>query len=290
MERIQSAIQKARAARERQQAGGAKQDEAVPRSAAPVAALAEAAAPQARPAEEISAAWMALPAYAPQPRQLEKSRVVSFEPGPKSTPFDVARTRLLKQMRANDWRRIAITSPGPGCGKTMTTLNLAFSLARQSEIRTLVIEADLRRPALAKALGLKAHHSFSTVLEGASQARDHMVRHGPNLAFGTNYLPAKNAAELLQSARVAEVLDEIEAEYAPDVMLFDMPPLQAGDDTLGFLDKVDAALLVAAAGSTTIEQVDLAEQELAAQTNVVGVVLNKCRYLDRDQDYGYGYY
>jgi hypothetical protein len=53
---------------------------------------------------------------------------------------------------------------------------------------------------------------------------------------------------------------------------------------------VDCALLVAAAGSTTIAQVDACERDIAAHTNVLGVTLNKCRYLDKDQAYGYDYY
>lgn len=282
MERIQSAIQKARAARAAQLASQGTAPAAVAEIPAAVAAP--------LPAEAVSAAWMALPVYEPRTRLLAAKRILTLDPGPQATPFDVMRTRLLKQMKAQGWKRIAITSPGPACGKTMVTLNLAFSLARQGELRTMVIEADLRRPSLAATLGLKDQQAFASVLDGVNPARDHLLRYGPNLAFGTNHRPVPNPAELLQSARVAAVLDAIEAEYAPDVMLFDMPPLQAGDDTLAFLDKVDAALLVAAAGTTTVEQVDLAEQELAAQTNVIGVVLNKCRYLDKDQGYGDYYY
>lgn len=281
MERIQSAIQRARAAREAQQAG---------QSTAPAAAVggAEGSTPAAAPlpAEAVSAAWTALPVYEPLARRLLANRIVTLDPGPQATPFDVMRTRLLKQMKAHGWKRIAITSPGPACGKTMVTLNLAFSLARQAEVCTMVIEADLRRPALAATLGLKEQQAFATVMQGANPARDHLLRYGPNLAFGTNHRPVQNPAELLHSAKVIETLDALEADYAPDVMLFDMPPLQAGDDTLAFLDKIDAAILVAAAGTTTVEQVDLAEQELAAHTNVIGVVLNKCRYLDKDQGYG----
>jgi Mrp family chromosome partitioning ATPase len=73
-------------------------------------------------------------------------------------------------------------------------------------------------------------------------------------------------------------------------VIFDMPPMLAGDDAIGFLHNVDCALLVAAAGSTTIAQVDACERDIAAHTNVLGVTLNKCRYLDKDQAYGYDYY
>ena len=57
---------------------------------------------------------------------------------------------------------------------------------------------------------------------------------------------------------------------------------------MAFVGKVDCVLLVAAAETTTIQEVDVCERDLASQTNVLGVVLNKCRYLDRK--YGYSYY
>ena len=67
-----------------------------------------------------------------------------------------------------------------------------------------------------------------------------------------------------------------------------VPPMLVNDDTLAFLHNVDAAMLVAAAGSTTISEIDACERELAAHTSVMGVVLNKCRYTGRD--YGSDYY
>jgi len=74
-------------------------------------------------------------------------------------------------------------------------------------------------------------------------------------------------------------------------MIFDTPPLLVSDDTLGFLDQVDCVLLVAEAEATTIDEIDNCEQELAARSNVLGVVLNKCRYMGKGYgyDYDYGY-
>ena len=277
MERIQSAIQKARIAREGK----------LPEAQARTADIRQSGP---APLSDHHLAWAALDMFQPNAAHLQRGRITTLEPGQMATPFDVMRTRLLKQMRANSWRRLAITSPGPGCGKTMTCLNLAFSLARQSDIRVMVIEVDLRRPSMAKTLGLKPQHSFADVLEGKAPASGHLVRYGMNLAFGTNHSPVRNSAELLQSPAIVEVLAELEKTYAPDLLIFDMPPMQTGDDAIAFLEKADCALLVAAAGTTTIAQVDHCERDIAAHTNVLGVVLNKCRYLDKDQSYGYDYY
>lgn len=278
MERIQSAIKKARQARE---------ERVDSRSAFAPGEGREATAPAS---SSVQDAWQQLEIFQPIPLQLERNRIVSAESGVLATPFDVMRTRLLKQMRSNGWRRLAITSPGSACGKTTICVNLAFSLARQSDLRILVLEVDLRRPAMAKALGLRTPHAFAEVLSGRALAANHLVRYGTNLAFGTNSGPTRHSAELLQSGRVGEVLRQIEETYAPDLMLFDMSPMMAGDDAIAFLHNVDCAMLVAAAGSSTVSQVDACERDIAAHTNVLGVTLNKCRYLDRDQSYGYDHY
>jgi Mrp family chromosome partitioning ATPase len=275
MERIQSAIEKARAARQ----------DKVPGTAAAAPAT-KAKAQPARPAAAEDP-WLALPEFETNPKMLEAHRIVAFKSGPAAIPFDVMRTKLLHQMRLNNWRRIAITSPSSSCGKTMVSLNLAFSLARQAEIRVLVVELDLRRPAVAKTLGLRAKHLFASVLEGTSPAEENMVRYGANLIFATNHIPTRNPAELLQGPGAAAVLDEIEARYRPDIMIFDMPPMLVNDDTIAFLDQVDCAMLIGAAETTTIDEIDRCEQELAARTKVMGVVLNKCRYLERGESYGY---
>ncbi len=271
MERIRSAIDKAREAR----------GESAP-------------ARRARP--ELPAAltenWQTLAQADVNPRLLHRNRILAIEGGPDSGPFDMLRTKVLQQMRANNWRRLAITSPTSGCGKTTTSTNLAFSFARQPELRVVVVEADMRRPALAKTLGQKGiSHQFSRVLAGQAPWAKHMLRIGPNLAFATNAAPVNHSAELLQSATARRALEEVEQALDPSVMIFDTPPLLVSDDTLGFLDQVDCVLLVAEAEATTIDEIDNCEQELAARSNVLGVVLNKCRYMGKGYgyDYDYGY-
>ena len=70
-------------------------------------------------------------------------------------------------------------------------------------------------------------------------------------------------------------------------MIFDMPPMLMSDDMMAFARHVDCVLLVAGAESTTVKEIDICEQDLASQTNVMGVVLNKCRYMGSEYDYGY---
>ena len=305
MEKIQSAIAKARAARAATRTAEAGAVAAPPAPQPPLglepemrvaaastppdpAPAGSSGTPDPALAAAIAARWEALPGFAPSPVLMAKNHVVTFAGGGEAVHFDVLRTRLLQQMRANGWHRVAITSPGPACGKSTLALNLAFSLGRQPDLRTLVLEMDLRRPSLARMLGLRDKHHSARVLEGLEPLGGNAVRHGPNLGLATQAGAARHPAELMHSPALALALDGIEADYAPAVILCDLPPLFASDDAMAVMGQMDAALIVAAAGSTTIKEIDRCEREIATQTNVIGVILNKCRYMERD--YGYDYY
>lgn len=208
--------------------------------------------------------------------------------GKDATDVDMMRTRVLQQMRDNGWRRLAITSPTAACGKSTIALNLALSLQRQPDLRTVLMELDLRRPALIKMAGITQDMRFAGVLEGSDAFNKNAVRYKDNLIISANQRPHKDAAELLSAKTMPRALAAIEEIYAPDVMLFDTPPMLVTDDMMAFARHMDCVLLVAGAESTTTKEVDMCERDLASQTNVMGVVLNKCRYMG--PEYGYGYY
>lgn len=309
MEKIQTAIAKARA--DRSAARGSSANISPPAVAEPTVAPQPAAAPVAargpgvqHPSRVASRAltetpdqtkalalagrWQAIPPLAVSPILLERNHIATFSGGENSVQFDVMRTRLLQVMRANGWKRVAITSPGPGCGKSTVALNLAFSLGRQPALSTMLLEMDLRRPSLARMLGLRERHHFARVIDGSEPLDQNAVRHGNNLAIATQSGPARHPAELMQSPSTAAALDAIEAEYDPAVMLCDLPPVFVSDDAMAVMGHMDAVLIIAAAETTTIKEIDRCEREVAAQTNVIGVILNKCRYMEKD--FGYDYY
>lgn len=295
MERIQSAIEKARRARHGDAATTDTAESAAKRARPqPKAKTVEpdaATTAAQKDSSDRSEVWKTVPVFDANKKVLERNRVVAYKGGPTTVPYDMMRTKLMQKLRGEGWTRVAITSPSAGAGKTMTCANLAFSLARQRDIHVMLIELDMRKPSLAKTIGLKGTNQFSRVLMGTDTAESQMVRYGPNLIFATNKAPAPNTAEMLQGVTAARILDDVEARYRPDVIIFDMSPMFASDDTLAFLDQVDCALLIGEAESSTIEEIDKCEQELTARTNVLGVMLNKCRYLDKHEEYGkqYGY-
>ena len=96
----------------------------------------------------------------------------------------------------------------------------------------------------------------------------------------------RSSSELLLSPATAQGVAALKAAFQPDVILYDLPPMLMSDDVMAFVPHLDCVLLVAAAEQTRLDEVDKCEQDLAEQTNVLGVVLNKCRYMGED----YGYY
>jgi Mrp family chromosome partitioning ATPase len=284
MERLQAALEKARAQREgREPAGQANVRSPMP--AAPSSAPGTAARPAAPPAPGT---WDEIPIGQWDRAHLARNRVVAVGGGVDANAVDMLRTRVVQLMRQNGWKRVAVTSPDKSAGKSTTCCNLLASLSRQTDRRTILFDLDLRRPALANILGHKGDVSFSAVLAGEVPFAKQAVRFSEMSAIAMNYRAERNPSELLLSDKTAQVLAQVEKTYQPDIMIFDMPPMLVTDDTLAFLKNVDCAIIVAGAESTTIDQIDICEKEIAAQTNVLGVVLNKCKHME--QGYGYDYY
>jgi Mrp family chromosome partitioning ATPase len=275
MERIQAAIQKAK---EKRESAGP-----VPRSERPRAYPRDAQA-GLRPASPI---WAELAPFEPDPGLMQRNRIVTFDRGNSvHTTFDMMRTKTLRLMREKGWTALGITSPTTGCGKTTMLANLAFSFAHQPDMRTVMMDVDLRRPALGKLLGVNQPQSMASVLQGARDVAGNFVRYGDNLAIGTNAKGIRSSSELLQHVATAQTLADLKAQFQPDIMLFDLPPMLVNDDVMAFTPLLDCVLLVAAAERSRIDEIDKCEHDLSEHTNVLGVVLNKCRYPGED----YGYY
>lgn len=234
-------------------------------------------------------AWTSLPLAKIEPRHLAASRIVTLSrTDPAHGAFDLLRTRVLHEMRQRGWTSVAVTSATPGAGKSVVALNLAFSLANCEDCRTLLLDLDLRSPRIARDLGVKSTAAMENFLTGRLDVEEMFQRYAPNLAIASNGQPVRLAAELLQSPRTAKVFAELKRKLMPDIVICDLPPMLASDDLVAFLPNVDCAILVVEAEKNTPEEVDRCEQELALRTNVLGVVLNKCRHDCDSAAYGNG--
>jgi Mrp family chromosome partitioning ATPase len=286
VEKLREAINRARAQR------GTTDSTPAAATRTPPAAEARPAAPPLRPADESDMAWAELAAFDPRPAVLRKNRIPGHPDDPGFPVIDLLRTKIIQQVRGNRWKRMIVTSPTPGCGKTTMTCSLALSFARQRDFRVIFCEIDLRRPAMAATLGYRPatpRQGFSDVLDRRTTFAEEAARIGTSVAIAVNQSPIRNPSAVILGNQVSDVIVEIESTYRPDLIVFDSPPLMANDDTIGFLRNVDCALIVAAAELSTIQQIDNAERELAAQVSVVGTVLNKCRFAESGYGYGEAY-
>lgn len=241
----------------------------------------------AAPPEDVG--WEALKEAKPDHARLVRNRIMTMKAGAQATPFDILRTKVQLMMRKNGWTRLAITSPTPGSGKTTMACNLALGMTRQQDMRTILIECDLRRPSIARMLGLSPAHDVTALFSGDVDMAEQALRVGQNLAICAAQRSAHDPTAVLLSQKTHETLARIEQELSPDLMIFDLPPILVSDDTRAFLKDVDCALIVARAEATSVSQIDACEREVAEQTNVLGIVLNQCRHAG-DTDYGYGAY
>ncbi|WP_112662163.1 CpsD/CapB family tyrosine-protein kinase [Microvirga flavescens] len=230
--------------------------------------------------------WTKLPQMTLDRKRVAQRRIVTIDRTDKATfTFDILRTKILKIMRQNNWTSIAITSPTQGCGKTLVSINLAFSFANLKDCRTVLVDLDLRRPQVGNVLGAEKIYSMERFLKGEAAIEESLLRCGENIAVGTNSHPVSYAAELLQGPNTAPILTNLKEKLKPDILLFDLPPMLANDDVIAFLPNVDCVILVVAAETSTLGEVDVCERSLAQETNVLGVVLNKCEH--GPEKYGY---
>jgi Mrp family chromosome partitioning ATPase len=209
---------------------------------------------------------------------LEHHRIVGHNVAdPRSKAFDVLRTQVLQAMDQKNWQFLAVTSPTEGCGKTVTAINLALSIARQPHRSALLIDIDLQRPAVADYLGIKCRLGTQSILEGRGTLADATIRanaDGCELLVLPTEAPTMRSSELIGSRNMDTMLHDIKRIFRSETVIFDMPPLLQGDEVLATLPRIDAVLLVTAVGVSTLHEIKECNRHLQA-TEVIRLVLNK---------------
>jgi polysaccharide biosynthesis transport protein len=198
----------------------------------------------------------------------------------------VIRSRLRDVMRTKRLKTIMLTSAAASEGKTLMSCNLAFAFSQLENTRVLLVDADMRKPAVAAFLGMKGNKGLGTFLTGGDEFEDVCWRLNPKLDVVPTQELIEDAAELLHSTRMQQFLAHAAAVY--DVVLIDGPPLFPIVDAQVLSGIVDGAVLVVRAGNT---QFSLASQAADVLKNkLLGSVLNRVQKPSDDSYYGsYGY-
>jgi len=192
--------------------------------------------------------------------------------------YQTLRLNLQRLKAGRDVRMIAMTSPTSGDGKTLTAINLAGALARNSDSRVLLIEADLRRPTMAKQFGITpgAIGLADVVLNPVLTLEDAVRR----LDFGFSVITAGSSCsavhEVFNSPRFRAVLDQ--AREQSDYVILDTPPIVPVSDCRLLSPSVDGLLLVVAAHRTPRKLVE-ESLNLLDPSSLLGIVFNRDDHL-----------
>jgi protein-tyrosine kinase len=190
------------------------------------------------------------------------------------TAFKMLRTQVMQRMTSRGWNALAVTSPAPGDGKSVTAINLAISLARELHHTVLLVDMDLRNPSIHKYFGIQPEYGIGDVLLGDVPMSDVLVNPGiERLVLLPGKKAIENSSELLASPAMGNLVQELKNRYPTRMVLFDMPPILSADDALSFSPHVDAFLLVFRDGKTTRNEIEQA-MELMKDATIIGTVLN----------------
>jgi protein-tyrosine kinase len=198
---------------------------------------------------------------------LEKDRVAD--------QYKLLRTMILNMTRPLKLNSIEVTSFKEREGKSLTCVNLAISLAKETRQTVLLVDMDLRRPTLHQILGIDASPGLKDYFLDGVPLKDILVH--PEIETLT-VLPAggriDNSTEIIGSHRMENLVEELKSRYQDRYILFDTPALDRCPDALVLSSYVDGIVLVARANYTTNEDVT-AGMSLLKDKKVFGTVLNE---------------
>lgn len=185
-------------------------------------------------------------------------------------------------------RSLLLTSAAPAEGKSTAIIHLAVAHAEQGK-RTLIIDADLRRPSIHKKLELTPGKGLSNALLGEIDWKSGLmaVDHWPDLKILPAGTASRRASDLI-GAMLIDILDEAVKEF--DLILVDAPPLLGFAETMQVATAVDGVVVMARAGQTSRREVATVLATLKRlRANTLGLVLNE---VDKNSTHGYhyGYY
>lgn len=204
--------------------------------------------------------------------------------------YNLLRTNLMFATKRNDRnaRVIGITSSTHGEGKSLTVINLAYSIA-ESGRKVILVECDLRLPTLRKKLNLPRSTGLSNILAGINSEK--ATLHSDVLIKGLDFVQAgdipPNPSELLGSKAFTNLIETLADNY--DVILLDLPPIGKVSDALVVSRCTDGLVIVVRNDYTNASELDytLRQCELV-DAKVLGFVYNGSGAKSKKYKYGYG--
>jgi len=203
----------------------------------------------------------------------DSARLVAMadERGLGAEKFRVLVARLNNLRHGTKLKVLQVTSSVIGEGKTLVSANLALTLAKRSSQSVLLVEGDLRKPALSGIFGLGKRPGLNEWWHGKDPIRNFLLRAGETSLYLLPSIPVQHPASVLQSGRLADAIAELSKQF--DWVIIDTPPLLPMADSNLWVRLVDGTLLVVRKGIVTRTALKQA-METMDNPKLVGVVLN----------------
>lgn len=210
------------------------------------------------------------------PALLRQRRIVSLNNHDvESEAFRMLRTKILKQLRDNNWNSFAVTAPTQGAGKTTVAVNLAIAMAMDVNQSVLLVDLDLKYPKVHWYFGLENENGLRDYFLSGKPLSDIFVSPGiDRLTILPGRGQAVGSSEILSGPRMKTLVNEINSRNQARIVIFDLPPVLATDDVLATMDYYDAILLVVEEGKSQPDEVKKTLKLLSGK-NLLGTVLNK---------------
>lgn len=208
---------------------------------------------------------------------------------PAAEEYRKLKALLVKMTKGEKYKNtIMITSAVPNEGKSLTSLNLAISLAQELDHTVLLIDADLRRPSLHRYLEVEQGPGLSDVLMGEAKIADTMVPTGiGKLSLIRAGREVENPAELFSSQKMKGLVEEMKNRYPDRYIIFDAPPLLPFAETRSLAHIVDGVLFVVMERLATQANVKEALDSLKKGCELFGLVYNAAQVSENDENYYY---
>jgi protein-tyrosine kinase len=209
--------------------------------------------------------------------ELKERRVVSMHDAqPAGHAYRMLRTQVLQRARSHGLNILGVVSAVNGEGKTLTAINLALSLAAEPNQTVLLLDLDLRRPSVARTLGLNAERGLESWFGGEEPTRNvcYGIEGVERLHVLPTMAPVNSSSEVLAGVATRRLFNELKGSDPGRLLIVDLPPVLLSDDTLMLAPLLDAVVLVVNERRTKREDV-IRVVELLGNTRIVGTVMNR---------------
>ncbi|MFW8602229.1 CpsD/CapB family tyrosine-protein kinase [Desulfobacterota bacterium M19] len=207
---------------------------------------------------------------------LDRNRLVGYSRDAAAVEaFKMLRTKILQAAGVEDRRVIMVTSPRRGEGKTMITVNLALTFAKEFSQTVLLIDGDLKNQNIHTCLGYESEHGLGDYLHGQAKFEDLVAWPGiEKLTIVSGGSCRSESAELLNSPKMHKLMNDLKSRFKERYIIIDAPAALDSADTNVLAPMVDGIVLAVQAGRTLKKDISAALKLLPA-AKILGIVVNR---------------